>query len=138
MRRSTIRKTTFSTASLCLVNTENDQTLYLCSEEYPWPGLPIQCVVSRFLSVGGIPDKAAVIEALSPAYNQGATNFVVLAKGSSSFAEALTGEIVGVYIMDVDSRIGAESYDLSNGLQPVLDWGAITSSADAAARWQVK
>ena len=90
------------------------------------------------MSVNGIPDKAAVIETLSPVYSHGASNFVVVAKGSDSISDALNGKLVGVYVMDVDSRIGPDSYDLSKGLQPVLDWGAITNSADVAERWQVK
>lgn len=119
-----------------MTNTPN-QPLYLYSDEAPRSGLPAQCEVVRFLAVGDLEAKAAVIRTVAPAYPRQISEFVVLAKGHARINEAYTGN-VAVYVMEVDERANITTLDLSRGLQPVLDWGSLTGSKEAALRNQVR
>jgi hypothetical protein len=115
-----------------------DTPVYLYSEEAVLPGLPAKACVARFLAVGEIEKKAAVLVLEERAYRQELTTVVVVAKGSGSISDAFAGEEVGVYVLPLDSRAGDTLLLLEGGLQPVLDWGALTTDRQRALRMQVK
>ena len=112
--------------------------LYLASEECDRPELPVAFEIERYLSVEGIRGKAAVIKTARPIYRQGWSAFVVLAKGHDVVRNAEAGGLIGVYLLPLDSRAGLSDLDLSQGLQPVQDWCAITTSRERAESWQVR
>jgi hypothetical protein len=115
-----------------------DSRLYLYSEEAAVVGLPATVRVERYLAVGESAKKAAVVSLEAPAYSRQLTTVVVLAKGTSAISEAFDGSEVGVYVMPLDARAGDERLDLTGGLQPVLDWGALTKDLERAKQMQVK
>lgn len=112
--------------------------MYLYSEEAPLLGLPVQCKVQRYLAVGDMPGKAAVLALAEPVYRARLSELVVLAKGNGVIDDVLDGTEVGVYVLPVDGRAGEEVLDIAGGLQPVIDWGALTNDAERAALLQVK
>lgn len=111
---------------------------YYCSEEFPRPELPVGCKLVRYLDVEGMVDKAAVMETERPIHRSQATRFVLLAKGYESIKDVFDGRLVGVYLMPLDQRAGPSTLDLSKGLQPVEDWGAISLTLDQAEQWQAQ
>jgi len=116
-------------------------SLFLCSEEMDRPELPVACSIRRFLSVNGLTtqnNKAALIITEHPIYEKAHTEFVVVAKGDGILEPIARDEAVGVYVFEPDSRLNGDLFDLSGGLSPVVDWAALTSSAEAAAKWQVR
>jgi hypothetical protein len=111
---------------------------YYCSEECARDDLPVECQLVRYLSVEGMDRKAAVFRTLTPIYRGKMSDFVALAKGLSKVDEIFEGKLVGVYLLPLDYRAGETNLDLSKGLQPVQDWGALTTDRDAAVGWQIK
>ena len=111
---------------------------YYHSEECERDDLPVGCRVIRYLNVEGMKNKAAVIETEHPIYKAQASSYVVLAKGLSSVSEVFTGQLIGVYLLPLDVRAGAVELDLSAGLRPVQDWGALTRSRDEAEKLQLR
>ena len=111
---------------------------YYCSEEFPRPELPTGCRLVRYLAVEGMNAKAAVIDTERPILRSQASQFVVLAKGDQTVSEVFDGVLVGVYLMPKDHRVGSSTLDLSGGLQPVVDWGALTLTFEEAKQWQAK
>jgi hypothetical protein len=112
--------------------------LYLASGECDRPELPVAFEVRRLLRIEGMSDKAAVIKTVQPVYREGLSDFVVLAKGTDSITSVYEGKDVFVFLLPLDDRAGAEILDLSAGLQPVLDWCSVSSTLEAAIRWQVR
>lgn len=112
--------------------------LYYCSEECARDDLPVECEVRRLLSLEGMPNKAAVVRTAHPIYRNQLSDFVALAKGEATIDDVLQGELVGVYLLPLDLRAGDSDLDLSRGLQPVQDWGALTADREAAERWQLR
>lgn len=111
--------------------------MFYCSSEYPWPGLPVECRLVRYLSVGTQLERAAVVEACAPIFNRGAT-FVALVKGNGLVSDVDRSDVVSVFLLEVDERVVDSVFHLEKGLQPVLDWGVLTNSATTAERWQVR
>ena len=112
--------------------------LYYCSEECARDDLPVECEVQRLLSLEGMSNKAAVVRTVHPIYRNQLSDFVALAKGEATIEAALQGELVGVYLLPLDMRAGESELDLSKGLQPVQDWGALTVHREVAERWQLR
>ncbi len=112
--------------------------LYYCSEECPRDDLPVECEVQRLLALEGVSNKAAVVRTLHPIYRNQLSDFVALAKGEATIEAALHGGMVGVYLLPLDIRAGDSELDLSKGLQPVQDWGALTAQRELAERWQLR
>ncbi|HEY8905158.1 MAG TPA: hypothetical protein VIM63_03875 [Rhodoferax sp.] len=110
---------------------------FYCSEECARDDLPVGCKLVRYLAVEGMQKKAAVIETEHPIYRSQSSSFVVLAKGIETVDDIFSGKLVGVYLMPIDQRAGMFDLNLSAGLQPVKDWGALTLTWEAA-EWQVK
>jgi hypothetical protein len=113
-------------------------TLYYCSEECAREDLPVECEVRRLLALEGMPNKAAVVRTKTPIYRSQLSDFVALAKGTATIDAALQGELVGVYLLPLDARAGDRDLDLTKGLQPVQDWGALTIYREAAEQWQLR
>ena len=113
-------------------------SLFYCSEECARDDLPVECRLVRYLSLEGMDHKAAVVQTANPIYRNQLSDFVALAKGVNKIDEVFEGKLVGVYLLPLDSRAGVTELDLSRGLQPVQDWGALTINKDAADRWQVR
>ena len=112
--------------------------LYYCSEECARDDLPVACEVQRLLSLEGMQNKAAVVRTAHPIYRSQMSDFVALAKGEATIDAALRGELIGVYLLPLDARAGNSDLDLSKGLQPVQDWGAVTVNREVAERWQLR
>ncbi len=112
--------------------------LYLYSEEAAGPGLPVKARVARYLALGEVEEKAAVLTLEGCAYRDELTTVVVLAKGIGVISEAFAGAEVGVYVLPLDARAGEKALQLTGGLQPVLDWGALTNDPQRALHMQVK
>ncbi len=102
------------------------------------PGLPVACRIVRALAAGNIMRKAAVIELAHPVYTEQHDRFVVLVKGTETIDDIKPGMPLGVFLMPLDARAGNHRLDLSAGLQPVRDWGALVLTREAAEAWQAK
>jgi hypothetical protein len=111
---------------------------FYCSEECVRDDLPVECELVRYLSLEGIVNKAVVLRTEHPIYDNQLTDFVALVKGVDTIDAVLGGELIGVYLLPLDARAGEKELDLSRGLQPVQDWGALTISREAAERWQLR
>jgi hypothetical protein len=110
--------------------------LFYCSTEVIASEFPMACTVKRFLKFKNLTHKAAVIQMARPAYPEKQSTFVVVAKGVDSLTEALATGLVWVYLLPFDGRTTANELDLTAGLQPVRDWGALTTSLAEAQLWQ--
>lgn len=111
---------------------------YYHSEECERADLPVGCKVVRYLAVETMQNKAAVIETEHPIYKSQSSNYVVLAKGLASINDVFSEQLIGVYLLPLDERAGSAELDLSAGLQPVQDWGALTRTREEAERLQLK
>jgi hypothetical protein len=112
---------------------------YYCSEEVSSGDLPVGCTLVRYLALGTVQQKAAVIKTEHPIYDQRVSEWVVLAKGIETISQVFEGKTVGVYLMPLDERAAATNFVLlDEGLQPVQDWGALAASKDLAENWQFR
>jgi hypothetical protein len=110
--------------------------LFYCSTEVAAPEFPVACEIIRFLKFKDLKNKAAVIQMAHPVYPVKRSTFVVVAKGADSVTEALATGLVWVYLLPLDERARENELDLSSGLQPVQDWGALTTTLAEAQLWQ--
>jgi len=116
----------------------NEFPLHYYSEELALPELPVRCRVVRHLRADGVERKAAVIEFSRAITALGGADFIVLAKGDTTLSPQALAGAVGVWLLPLDRRATEEALDLSSGLQPVIDWGALTASAEHARDRQVR
>ncbi len=79
-----------------------------------------------------------MIKTEHPIHNIQESNFVVLAKGTDIIPDVFENKLVGVYLLPLDERAGFDTLDLTAGLQPVQDWGGLTTSRETAEEWQIK
>ena len=88
--------------------------------------LPVRARIVRYLSAIDIARKAAVLSFSHPVYDGRFTELAVLAKGRELVSDVFDGVQVGLYVLPVDVRVGETELDVSDGLQPVLDWCELT------------
>lgn len=112
--------------------------LYYCSVEFDRNELPVAAHIVQHLQVEDMPAKAVLLETAHPILKSATNRCVAVIKGNETMNDLRKTGVVFVFLLPFDHRVKANALDLSEGLQPVLDWGALCSSKEAAEHWQMR